>query len=55
MKPENVTLYFKQGTSDRVYHASLEEAAGDRYVVNYANDRCGATHTCRLRFSQANL
>ncbi len=43
MKTEHITLYFKQGSSDKVYHASLEEVEDDRFVVNFAYGRRGAT------------
>ncbi len=43
MKTEKITLYFKQGSSDKIYKASLEEADGDYFVVNFAYGRRGAT------------
>ena len=42
MKTESITLYFKQGTSDKVYKASLEEING-QYLVNFAFGRSGST------------
>jgi bifunctional non-homologous end joining protein LigD len=45
MKPEKVTLYFQQGTSDKVYHVSLEAVAAHRFVVHFAYGRRGATLT----------
>lgn len=45
MKPEKVTLYFQQGTSDKVYHVSLEAVADNRFVVHFAYGRRGATLT----------
>ncbi len=45
MKSENITLYFKQGSSDKVYTVSLEEVEIDRFVVNFAYGRRGATLT----------
>ncbi len=45
MKSEKVTLYFKQGTSDKVYNASMEEVENDGFVVNFAYGRRGATLT----------
>ena len=45
MKSENMTLYFKQGRSDKVYTASLEEVENDFFVVNFAYGRRGATLT----------
>jgi bifunctional non-homologous end joining protein LigD len=41
-KLENVTLYYKEGNSDKVYQASIEEA-GERFVVNFAYGRRGTT------------
>jgi len=43
MKSEKITLYFKEGTSDKVYHASIEEADSNSFVVNFAYGRRGAT------------
>jgi len=45
MTSENITLYFKQGSSDKVYTASLEEVENNRFVVNFAYGRRGATLT----------
>ncbi|MDM8523942.1 RNA ligase family protein [Desulfococcaceae bacterium HSG8] len=45
MKSEKITLYFKQGTSDKVYNASLEEVENNSFVVNFAYGRRGATLT----------
>jgi len=39
MTSENITLYFKQGSSDKVYTASLEEVENNRFVVNFAYGR----------------
>src|SRR5438132_9966969 len=39
---ENVTLYYREGSSDKVYQASIEPA-GERYVVNFAYGRRGTT------------
>ena len=41
---ENITLYFKQGSSDKVYHASIVPKDGG-YVVNFAYGRRGASLT----------
>ena len=43
MKSENITLYFQQGGSDKVYSASLEEVENEQFVVNFAYGRRGAT------------
>jgi len=44
MKSEKITLYFKQGSSDKVYKASLEEAdSNNLFMVNFAYGRRGAT------------
>lgn len=37
---ESITLYFKEGTSDKVYQAELNEQSG-KYVVNFAYGRRG--------------
>jgi bifunctional non-homologous end joining protein LigD len=39
---EQITLYFKQGGSDKVYQASIEPSA-DKFVVNFAFGRRGTT------------
>jgi len=43
MTSEYITLYFKQGSSDKVYNVSLEEVEHNRFVVNFAYGRRGAT------------
>ena len=45
METEKVTLYFKQGTSDKVYQAALEAVENNHFVVNFAYGRRGATLT----------
>jgi len=42
MKTENITLFYHQERSDKVYKVSLEENA-DGYLVNFAYGRRGAT------------
>ncbi len=37
-KLENITLYFRERSSDKVYQCVIE-AAGERFVVNYAHGR----------------
>ena len=39
---EHITLYYRQGTSDKVYQASIEEKGGG-YVVHFAYGRRGST------------
>jgi bifunctional non-homologous end joining protein LigD len=39
---ENITLYFKQGSSDKIYQAAIEPSGG-KYVVIYAYGRRGTT------------
>jgi bifunctional non-homologous end joining protein LigD len=39
---QNITLYFRQGSSDKVYQASLE-SKGDGFIVAFAYGRRGAT------------
>ena len=41
MNNENISLYFKEGSSDKVYNASLE-AAADGWIVTYAHGRRGS-------------
>lgn len=33
---KSVSLYFKSGSSDKVYHAQIEAAGDGGFVVNYA-------------------
>lgn len=40
--PESITLYYREGSSDKVYQASIEPA-GDLFVVNFAYGRRGST------------
>src|SRR5271154_6565052 len=39
---ENITLYFRQGSSDKIYQAAIEAKDGG-YVVNFAYGRRGTT------------
>jgi bifunctional non-homologous end joining protein LigD len=39
---EQTTLYFRQGSSDKIYQASIEQQNGG-YVVNFAFGRRGTT------------
>ena len=41
---ETITLYFRQGSSDKIYQAAIE-AAGRGYTVNFAYGRRGSTLT----------
>jgi len=43
MTSENITLYFKEGRSDKVYTVALEEVENNRFTVNFAYGRRGAT------------
>ena len=38
----NITLYFREGSSDKVYQCAIEPA-GERFVVNFAYGRRGST------------
>jgi len=49
---ESITLYFKQGSSDKVYQASIEPKDGG-YVVNYAYGRRGTTLAAGTKTSTA--
>lgn len=42
MSVQSVSLYYHEGSSDKEYHASIE-AAGPRFVVNFAYGRRGST------------
>jgi bifunctional non-homologous end joining protein LigD len=42
MKTQTISLYFKEGSSDKEYHASIEQQ-GDGYLVNFAYGRRGST------------
>lgn len=41
-KLENITLYYREGSSDKVYQCNIEPA-GERFVVNFAYGRRGST------------
>jgi bifunctional non-homologous end joining protein LigD len=41
-KPEHITLYYREGSSDKVYQAAIE-AKGELFVVNFAFGRRGST------------
>jgi bifunctional non-homologous end joining protein LigD len=49
---ESITLYFKQGSSDKVYQTSIEPKDG-AYVVNYAYGRRGTTLATGTKTSTA--
>ena len=40
---EHITLYFKEGRSDKVYQASIEPKGDRKFVVNFAYGRRGQT------------
>ena len=42
--PERVSLYYREGSSDKVYRAAIEPA-GNQFVVNFAYGRRGSTLT----------
>lgn len=44
METKSISLYFKNGSSDKEYHARIEEADGG-FVVNFAYGRRGSTLT----------
>ena len=44
-KPESLTLYFREGSSDKEYHASLEEIKGKGWIVNFKYGRRGNAGT----------
>ena len=41
---ERITLYYREGSSDKVYQASIEPQ-GDLFTVNFAYGRRGSTMT----------
>jgi len=41
-KPERITSYYREGSSDKVYQAAIEPE-GDLFVVNFAFGRQGST------------
>ena len=41
---KSASLYFREGSSDKVYHATVEEASGG-YVVNFSYGRRGGHMT----------
>jgi bifunctional non-homologous end joining protein LigD len=47
---ERVSLYYREGSSDKVYQAAIE-AAGSRFVANFAFGRRGATLTTGTKTS----
>jgi len=42
MSVRSASLYYREGSSDKEYHASIEPA-GPRFVVNFAYGRRGST------------
>jgi bifunctional non-homologous end joining protein LigD len=47
---ERVALYYREGSSDKVYQAAIEPA-GNQFVVNFAYGRRGATLTTGTKTS----
>src|ERR1039458_9303166 len=47
---DRVTLYYREGSSDKVYQAAIEPA-GKQFVVNFAYGRRGATLTTGTKTS----
>ena len=48
--PERVSLYYREGSSDKVYQAAIEPA-GNQFVVNFAYGRRGSTLTTGTKTS----
>ena len=48
--PERVTLYYREGSSDKVYQAAIEPD-GNQFVVNFAYGRRGSTLTTGTKTS----
>jgi bifunctional non-homologous end joining protein LigD len=42
VKPERITLYYREGSSDKVYQAAIEPR-GELFIVNFAFGRRGST------------
>lgn len=51
MQPESVSLFFKEGTSDKEYHAQLEENDGG-WTVNFQYGRRGSALRAESKTSQ---
>jgi len=49
---ENITLFYKQGSSDKIYQAAIEPKDGG-FVVNFAYGRRGATLSTGTKTSTA--
>ncbi len=47
---DRVSLYYREGSSDKVYQAAIEPA-GNQFVVNFAYGRRGATLTTGTKTS----
>ena len=47
---ERVALYYREGSSDKVYQAAIEPA-GNQFVVNFAYGRRGSTMTTGTKTS----
>ncbi|MEI6076211.1 MAG: DNA ligase, partial [Verrucomicrobiota bacterium] len=47
---ERVSLYYREGSSDKVYQAAIEPA-GSQFVVNFAYGRRGTTLTTGTKTS----
>ncbi|MCE9610150.1 MAG: WGR domain-containing protein [Chthoniobacter sp.] len=52
MNLESITLYFREGSSDKVYQASLEKEPGGRFLVNFAYGRRGSTMNTGTKTAQ---
>ena len=49
--PERVTLYYREGSSDKIYQAALEPS-GSGFVVNFCYGRRGSTLSTGTKTSQ---
>jgi bifunctional non-homologous end joining protein LigD len=45
---ERITLYYREGSSDKVYQVSIE-SQGEGFVVNFAYGRRGSTMNTRTK------
>ena len=52
MKLDTITLYFREGSSDKVYQADLVKEPGGRFLVNFAYGRRGSTMNTGTKTAQ---
>jgi len=52
IQSDNTTLYFREGSSDKVYQCAIEPAGDDRFSVTFAYGRRGATLSTGTKTSE---